>query len=639
MGEMSQMKRVLDNITGTSIFVVAQDSHRILYVNERIKKVKPSIQVGDICEEVWNCDHKNCPACSMGDNKNGYMTSYDVPFGKFVDMSAIKIMWEEKTPAYLVSVSGHTFHEVDQERELGRAQMQIAVSQIYTMVISVNLTKNTYFMVEYADFDSHCAPGSGNFDELVEVGATSIHPDYREAFLKNFNRESLLDFYGTGEVSRYMEHLQMGDDGAYHWTDTHVIRIQNPYSQDVIQISLSRNIDKRKRMQMRTQEALAMAKRANQAKSDFISRMSHDLRTPINAIMGMSEIASSNLQNPGKVKECLSKIRVSTRFLLSMVSDILDMSIIEGGRLALTEKEFNFRSMVQGIAAILALEAEQKKLNLHFSIEGRVSETFIGDELRLNQILLNLLSNAIQYTGEGGEVSLEASQSEVKDGKASLALKVKDNGVGMSEEFQKVLFEPFEQESSTEGRVFEGSGLGLSITRNLVELMGGTIQFESRQGEGTTFFVELPFLVPNALEGMEEEESDVLEGFQGEHVLVVEDNEINLEIVQTFLESWNLDVDAAENGQVALEKFKDFQPGWYRLVLMDIRMPVMDGLTATRQIRRLNREDAGTIPIMALTANASPEDIRSAQGVGLDAYLTKPIEMKFLHRKIKEFMY
>lgn len=207
------------------------------------------------------------------------------------------------------------------------------------------------------------------------------------------------------------------------------------------------------------------------------------MRTPINAIMGMSEIASSNLQNPGKVKECLSKIRVSTRFLLSMVSDILDMSIIEGGRLALTEKEFNFRSMVQGIAAILALEAEQKKLNLHISIEGRVSETFIGDELRLNQILLNLLSNAIQYTGEGGEVSLEASQSEVKDGKASLALKVKDNGVGMSEEFQKVLFEPFEQESSTEGRVFEGSGLGLSITRNLVELMGGTIQFESRRSE------------------------------------------------------------------------------------------------------------------------------------------------------------
>lgn len=639
MGEMSQMKRVLDNITGTSIFVVAQDSHQILYVNERIKKVKPSIRVGEVCEEVWNCDRNHCPACSLGDNKNGYMTSYDVPFGKFVDMSAIKIMWEEGIPAYLVSVSGHTFSGVDQERELGRMQMQKAVSQIYTMVVSINLTKNTYFMVEYADFDSHCAPGSGNFDELVENVAASMHPDYQEQFLKDFTRESLLGFYASGEVSRYMEHLQMGDDGAYHWTDTHVIRIENPYNQDVMQISLSRNIDKRKKMQMRTQEALAMAKRANQAKSDFISRMSHDLRTPINAIMGMSEIASSNLGDNEKVRECLGKIRASTRFLLSMISDILDMSMIEGGKLALTEKEFNFRDVVQGIVALLALEAEAKRLNLRVSIPGQVAEAFIGDELRLNQILLNLLSNAIQYTGEGGEVSLEAVQEDLHDGKALLELKVTDNGIGMSEEFQRVLFEPFEQESSTEGRVFEGSGLGLSITRNLVQLMGGTIQFESQQGKGSMFLVRLPFQVPKAMEGGEEEGSGALEEFQGEHVLVVEDNEINLEIVQTFLESWNLDVDAAENGQVALEKFQDSQPGWYRLVLMDIRMPVMDGLTATRQIRGLSRPDAGIVPIMALTANASQEDIRSAQGVGLDAYLTKPIEMKLLHRKIKEFMY
>lgn len=234
MRKRSQLERVLDSITGASIFVTAQGSHEILYANERVKKMKHSIQPGDICEEVWKCDCKHCPACSMEGEESRTITSYDVPFGKFVDISAVEVMWEDKIPAHVISVCSHAIEKMDQGTELRRMQMQVALSQIYTMVISVNLTKNTYFMVEYVDFDSHCAPISGRYDDLVAAGAASMHPDYRGDFLKKFSRDSLLELYASGENSRYMAHRQMGDDGKYHWTDTHVIRVENPYGDDVM---------------------------------------------------------------------------------------------------------------------------------------------------------------------------------------------------------------------------------------------------------------------------------------------------------------------------------------------------------------------------------------------------------------------
>lgn len=637
MRKRSQLERVLDSITGASIFVTAQGSHEILYANERVKKMKHSIQPGDICEEVWKCDCKHCPACSMEGEESRTITSYDVPFGKFVDISAVEVMWEDKIPAHVISVCSHAIEKMDQGTELRRMQMQVALSQIYTMVISVNLTKNTYFMVEYVDFDSHCAPISGRYDDLVAAGAASMHPDYRGDFLKKFSRDSLLELYASGENSRYMAHRQMGDDGKYHWTDTHVIRVENPYGDDVMQISLSRNIDERKKMEEQMKTALEAAKRA---KTDFISRMSHDIRTPINAIMGMSNIASTNLRNPEKVRDCLDKMGLSTRFLLSKINDILDMSKLESGKLAIAEKKFQFRELIQELKEMIFLQAEEKNQKLEISVDDSVAEAYLGDDLRLNQILFNLLSNAVSYTLEGGSISLKAEQISGRGEEAWLRITVADNGIGMSEEFQKVLFEPFEQECATEGRVFEGSGLGLPITRSLVQLMGGTIRFESKRHKGTTFVVELPFKLLKTEEKEEapEEEYDFSQVFQGQRVLVVEDNEINLEIVQTFLESWNLQVDAAENGLIAVEKFKNSQPGWYQLVLMDIRMPVMDGLTATREIRALDRADAGTVPIMALTANVSPGDSQHAKKIGMNEYLTKPVEMKLLHRKIKEFI-
>lgn len=787
MEKINQLKKVLDYMAGTSAMVVKQDSHEILYFNKRTQEILPEIELGDICSEVLHCESSNCPLCNMGEKESNTITRYDTPFGKIMDITATKVLWEDEIPAYLISINNHVLTEREQELELGKAHMQIAISQIYTMVISVNLTKNTYFMVEYADFDSQCAPVSGVFDELIESGAQSMHPDYRKAFAANFNRENLLKMYEEGETSRYMEHRQLGADGVYHWTNTHVIRIENPYNQDVLQVSLSRNIDKDKQIEAQMQDAickeeevskrfaislrnmyddiyeadlirgqvynfqycdtgltkvlmnktyqevvrgieqefvceecrekyhksmaisalykqliekekqvyfeymrkkpggeyhwysnqiqllseyqnefrilifsrdidhirrkdeqkkqelqnaLTVAEKANHAKSDFISRMSHDIRTPINAIMGMSTIASANLDNPEKISDCLEKIGVSTRFLLSLINDILDMSRIESGKLDIIEKEFNFRAMIQGIVTMITPQLAEKRQKFDFSVEDCVTDFYIGDELRLNQILMNLLSNAVKYTPEEGRIGLEIKQIQTDSDRALLCIRVQDTGIGMSEEFQRVMFEPFEQENTAEGRVFEGSGLGLSITRNLVQLMGGTIRFESRMNEGSTFIVVLPMKMGEQSQKTDTAviNTDEPELFSGERVLVVEDNEINMEIVKTLLETQNLTVECAGNGLEAVEKFQGSQPGWYQVILMDIRMPVMDGITATKEIRALKREDAKKVPIIALTANAFQEDTKDVEGVGLNAYLTKPIEMEVLCRKLKEFI-
>ena len=366
--------------------------------------------------------------------------------------------------------------------------------------------------------------------------------------------------------------------------------------------------------------------------------MSHDIRTPMNVIVGMSEIASTFLDNPQKMGECLEKINGAVRFLSCMLNDIVDMSWIDSKKLILVEQEFNLHSMVEKITSMISLPIEEKKQSFNIVIDKSVMVNYISDELRLTQILLNLLNNSIKYTENEGNITLTIKQIQRQGEKVILQFQIKDNGIGMSEEFQKVLFEPFEQEGVTEGRVFEGSGLGLTITKNLVQLMDGNIYFESKLGEGTTFIVELPFIMTKQLQEETNSNSDEQMGFQKERVLVVEDNDINLEIVQTILESWNLVVDSAENGLEAVERFKNSELGWYRLVLMDIRMPVMDGMTATKEIRALKRADARVVPIVALTANAFQEDSQYAESIGMNEYLTKPIEMELLYQKLKEFI-
>lgn len=386
-------------------------------------------------------------------------------------------------------------------------------------------------------------------------------------------------------------------------------------------------------------EALASAKSANCAKTDFLSRMSHDIRTPLNAIFGMTAIASRKIDDSKKVIDCLNKISTSSQYLLSLINAILDMAKIESGKLSLEESPFSLEKLLSDIKAIMYPQAQMQGVDFQINVTQPIATIFVGDSVRLNQIFMNLLSNSVKFTTAGGKVSLHVRELLRYDNTALMGFRVRDTGVGISAEFKEKMFDPFEQESSDYARSQVGSGLGLPIVKNFVELMGGTIEVESIMGTGTVVNIQLPMKIEESeplhaahFDLSRQSESHTI--FAGENILLVEDNDINQEIAKVLLEEEGLSVECADNGQQALELFSRSPVGYYDLILMDIRMPVMDGITATRQLRQLNRADAPRIPVIAMTANAFAEDMHTALAAGMNGYLTKPVQPDTLYQEI-----
>ncbi|MEG2171873.1 MAG: ATP-binding protein [Desulfovibrionaceae bacterium] len=392
-------------------------------------------------------------------------------------------------------------------------------------------------------------------------------------------------------------------------------------------------------------DALHTAELANNAKTDFLSRMSHDIRTPLNAITGMTALALRKLHEPEKMQDCLTKITISSQYLLSLINAILDMSKIESGKLLLAESVFSFENIVHDICNMVRPQAQAMHIDFRIDVRGPIAVFFGGDVTRISQILMNLLSNALKFTPAQGKVSLQIFELSRQGNMAVVEFQVQDTGVGISPEFMEKLFEPFEQERSDYARNLVGSGLGLPIVKNFVELMGGSIDVKSTQGEGTLVTVQIPLKIvddasmPPVVETPQGGDVAPSFRFAGEAVLLVEDNEINLEIAKALLEEVGLRVTCAVNGQQAVDIFNQSAVGYYALILIDIRMPVLDGIAATQILRKLPRSDAQQTPIIAMTANAFDEDRRDALAAGMNGYLTKPVQPMQLYQEIANSLY
>ncbi|MBQ3106851.1 MAG: response regulator [Eggerthellaceae bacterium] len=385
-------------------------------------------------------------------------------------------------------------------------------------------------------------------------------------------------------------------------------------------------------------EALAIAKSSNEAKSSFLAKMSHDIRTPINAITGMTRIAQENVDNAQKTADCLNVIAHSSQHLLGLINDVLDMSKIESGQMHLQEQTCTLDSILEDIDSIIAPQAQAKGQTLVYDTSRAPHRTCICDRLRLNQVLLNLLSNAVKYTPEGGTVRFTVEEIEnMKDRFIKSRFIVADNGIGMPREFIERIFEPFERSDQESVSDVQGTGLGMPITKAIVDAMGGSISIESEVGKGSTFTVTLEMRVaadqPEPLDE-ESEGSDEAYSFEGKLFLLAEDNDINALIMQELLDMEGAQAEWAENGQEAVRMFSEKPAGHYDVILMDVQMPVMDGYAATAAIRALPREDAATVPIVALTANAFAEDVHRALEAGMNAHVAKPVDMKGLGRTL-----
>ncbi len=567
-----------------------------------------------------------------------------------VEFTAARVVLPDEADVWCVLV----FRDIQEEYQLARQrslemrQLATAASFAYEMLIAVNLTRNTYHMIQYAR-DSVSKPGdNGVFDDLIAAELATVHPDSRAAFAAKFLRRALLDAYAQGQRIVAMEVPHRGADGAYHWYFTQVVRVESPETGDVLEVTLSRNVDavrrqqeealeKERRAKQLLEDALAKAEKANSAKSDFLSKMSHDIRTPLNAILGMAELAQLHVDDPARTQDYLAKIRTSGAHLLSLVGEVLDVSKIESGAVALEETAFDLRVLAEEAASLVRLAVEQRGQELKVTLAPGLHEAVRGDARRLRQVLVNILENASKYTPAGGHIAFSVQETPQEQlGAGTYRFLIEDDGIGMKPEYLAHIFDPFSRADDSRTGKVGGTGLGMTIVKNLVAMMHGDIQVESTYGKGSRFTVTLCLPQCGAPEApvVGDGDPEDLRAFAGLRVLLVEDNDLNCQIATEMLELLGVKVETAENGRKAVEAVTAHPPLYYDMVFMDVRMPVMDGYEATRRIRDSGLPRIEELPIIAMTADAFAEDIRRARKAGMTGHLPKPISIDQLKKAL-----
>ena len=386
--------------------------------------------------------------------------------------------------------------------------------------------------------------------------------------------------------------------------------------------------------------AAKKAEAANEAKTEFLQRMSHDIRTPINGICGMLDVADHYADDMKKQTECRGKIKEASHLLLELVNDVLDMSKLESGEVVLEEIPFNLSSISREVFVVIEQIAAEQNIRIVWEKKEITHRDFIGSPGYVKRVMMNILSNAVKYNRENGHIYITCTEiPSEQPGMTTMEFVCRDTGIGMTEAFQKQIFEPFAQEHTGSRTKFAGTGLGMPISKKLIEKMGGTITFESAEGIGTTFVIRVPFKIDLDVD-IREEQADVSEkSIKGLHILLAEDNELNMEIAEFMFQNEGTEVTKAWNGQEAVEIFEKSRPGEFDVILMDIMMPVMNGYEATKMIRSLDREDAKVIPIIAMTANAFAEDRLRAKEAGMNEHIAKPVDAKLLVKIIHKLVH
>lgn len=526
-----------------------------------------------------------------------------------------------------------------------------AMSNIYLSIYYIDLPANHYYGIRIPEAFQSVIPRSGNFQQTMSL--------YFSSFAAAEELPRLLPYASCDYLSKHMhsvgQHMEVefmrqndGKEPSWLRLELQLVSTENGRPKNVV--AAFRNITESRRMELKRrqeeeqatramEDAYAAAQSANQAKSDFLSKMSHDMRTPMNAIMGMTTIARENMDDPDRLRDCLEKIHLSSHHLLNLINEVLDMSKIESGSISLNESVVNLREVLRETAEIIRPDVERKHHCFRI-VDASLEHGFVlGDAVRISQILLNLLSNSVKYTPDGGSITLSLDESEYYSSTTRrYTFTVEDNGIGMSDDFQKKLFQPFTRAEDSRVSRIQGTGLGMSITQNLVQMMNGSIHVSSRLDHGTCISVALVLRTAQTSPDSRPLDEPAPDLHGGYRILLVEDNALNREIARYMLEDAGLTVDEAEDGQEAIQTFQNSFPHYYDLILMDIQMPVMDGYLSTRAIRALDRPDAASVPIVALTANAFAEDVDRARQAGMNDHIAKPLDAPTLLRTLARWL-
>ncbi len=537
-------------------------------------------------------------------------------------------------------ITSEKLQEADQQkRDQEKLDVIRSLSGMFFSTHYVDLQADTYQSVIHLGETGGMLGRAARYTSGVHIYVEKfVHPEDREEYLAFMSVDNLRQHLGPKRPLLAMEYRKRPPDGEdlppdqCSWIRSTAVLVRSDSdgrpltilyaTQDVTEIK-----QKEVREHRALQDACQSANHANAAKSNFLSRMSHDIRTPMNGIMGMTNIAASHIGEPERVLDCLNKIAVSSRHLLNLVNEVLDMSQIESGKMDLMEEPFRISEIVQDLSTILRSSIQEKGHELRIYPLAIEHDAMLGDAGRLRQVFVNILGNSVKYTPPGGLLEIEVHEKDSRQhGYSCYDFIFRDNGVGMDEEFVRRIFEPFSRAEDSRISSIEGTGLGMTIAQNIVRIMGGSIAVKSQPGEGSQFTVTIFLRQQDGAVPLQEEETLEV-SLQGRRLLLAEDNEINREIACEILAEAGASVDCAENGRQALERFTEAAPGYYDMILMDIQMPVMNGYEAARAIRSLPRPDGAAIPIIAMSANAFAEDIGESRAAGMNDHVTKPLDI------------
>lgn len=536
------------------------------------------------------------------------------------------------------------FHSHSDRKHFDEERKQMntikAMSQLFIATSVLHLQERTFEGISVPERSQRILDETTDGDRVAGLLAERIiTPEHQEAYREFLNFDTVVERL---EGKEYLTDMFL--DVAHVWFATYLIPMEYDAEGRPTEILfLSRNINDYKQKEELYKEELRKIAReaelASDAKTSFLQRMSHDIRTPLNGIKGMASIAGNSLDTPERAKECIDKIIVSADYLYALLDDILRMSKLESGEILFEEKAFDIRKVIEDTCAFITERAREKRVQFSYDLSELVHTHVIGSPLHFRQVIQNVMSNAVKFNRTGGRIKVSCRELSEVDGDIVYEFVCADTGIGISQEFQDRIFDLFAQEGDSARTNYEGSGLGLPIAKELLEKRGGTIKFTSEKGVGSTFTITIPLKPDPVFRKKDEEAVDFLKpaSIEGVRILLVEDNEINMEIAKCLLEEEKAVITEAHDGREAVRIFEESEVNAFNIILMDIMMPELNGLEATKVIRSMDRADAAEIPIFAMTANAFAEDIKASQEAGMNEHFAKPLDMKEMVKTIYRY--
>lgn len=618
--EISDYELLLDSLQMAGVYVIRKDNHQLLYFNKWMKKAVPDIRLGTVRHELW----VNPVSGGRREIENENIDDAH-PLKGTARIEAARVLWEKKIPVSVVTVTPHNESTINQKEQ---EYISKNLGNLFFAIYDINLQEDILHMVSQREEVKDILKMEMSFTEAIDIYSKNfVHSDFREEYVRKMSRSNLMEKLNENCPFAAIEYRRVKKNSGKMpegdgWVRATVIATEfqdgKPWkllyvAQDITEVKKKEEME-----HLMLKEACEAANRANASKSEFLSRMSHDIRTPMNAIIGMTTIAEGHLDDEERVEDCLNKITVSSKHLLSLINEVLDMSKIESGKIDLAEEEFNISDLIQNLLTMIRPNTQAKNHKLELNTAKVEHEDVIGDVMRLQQVFMNILGNAVKYTPQGGTLELEIKEKESeRTGYGCYEFVFRDNGIGMSEEYVKKIFEPFSRAEDTRINKIEGTGLGMAIALNIIRMMNGDIKVESEVNKGSQFTVTVYLKQQNT-------EAPDMEQIAGMPVLVVDDDMMACEAACAILNDIGMKGEWVSSGKEAADRIMEARRAGkeFFAVLLDWQMPDMDGLATAQEIRR---EAGEGVPIVILTAYDWSNVEMEAREIGIAGFISKPL--------------